>query len=355
VTSGRLLALLRVAALPKQIASGTKAENWWDQRIPGTIIRVVELMVGAVGVAAAWFAIQGLDTANMQTRLAQEALADQRESSAWQILALPSLSGTGKQYALQALAAVGADMIGADLSCNTMAGLVPGADCTGGIDIAGVQMHSPPGDPSVVRRSDFSGATATDSQFSNLQFESVNFTGVDLYSSDWQDVEWTYMRFNDVNFRRSTLKNVDMWAVDFTGADLTLADFSNITYEPIRNVTPTRTINISGVRFCRVSMTDLGLTHDIMSSELETMNICTTGLDQAFFDRAWFYADSPPQFLYPSGGAMGDMLILPGCDAGGYFHENLGNIGVWEFTSFQAPTGCDEGTPIAIKDFVANR
>jgi hypothetical protein len=86
----------------------TPETPWWDRFFPGTALRAIELL----GVAGIGLAIYALLQAQYQTTLAQQALKDQRISSAWQILAIPGSGSTGKAYALETLIAFSNDVAG---------------------------------------------------------------------------------------------------------------------------------------------------------------------------------------------------------------------------------------------------
>lgn len=276
---------------PRNVGSGKSP--WWDRPTPGTFLRVLELFGAGLGVIALVYAVE-------QTKLAKTAFDDQRQASAWQILAIPGTGSTGKQYALSTLVGLGVQIADVDLNCETDQA-DPDQECIRAVDLsranfvapkAGVEMYSVGLKGAQLRNSTWENITVR-----NFDLSQSSFTGAEFRDN----VRFEYGNMRDANFKRIALEGVFFSILDLTYASFAEVDFSNLSINKIvfnleGNGTEYNpgTINVSGVSFCR-------------------MGACS-GLTQHMVDQMWFYADNPPEFF--GGADMAGLTIRGGCVAG---------------------------------------
>lgn len=290
-----------------EIAVPEPVTPWWEQPVPGTALRAIELL-GVIGLGLGIYAVF---QAQYQTQLAQDALFDQRISSAWQTLAIEGGGSTGKGYALGQLISASQTVSGLVLGCNR-----PGVDFASpdrewgalspcarptvisGVEIVGPEITFVDGRTIAAQivSSDFQGA-----MFLNVGIGNVDMLGVSFDDAVFDEGRFTGSLLTDVSFKNvaappKAFVGGALFSVDFTGADLGGAVFQNVefyrvqfTNADISEVTFTDNlywgdIDISGAALCSPTLAN-------------GERPCNTTITQDFLTHAYFESDNPPRGL----------------------------------------------------------
>jgi|GEM_PF-3427983 uncharacterized protein YjbI with pentapeptide repeats len=301
---------------------------WWDHRVWGTALRLGEAIAMAVGLVALVLAVIGLNVANEQTKLTQQALYDQQLASAWQILSQTGAGTTGKKYAIEMLMALEQPISGLDLSCEAVQGITAEELCTRRPNLTNMRIAGLSGAPRTIEHSNFTRTYVSNTHFEGVDFTNVRFDMVDAYQASFVMSTLHQVSFRNARLSAATFNKTRIWSVDFTNADLVGARF--IAPDPHRFWRGYRSINISGAEFCLL----------IPSATPEDLRYsCANGLDQEFFDAAWFYADNPPKI--PQGSIYDNLQIRAGCE-----RDALGGGAVDTMVDYFRPAGCDDITTV---------
>ena len=333
---------------PKQDRDGLAVKKMLDD--PFVRRTILRFEIGGIfaGVFALVFAIWSLQQTNYQTKLAQEALKDQRISSAWQILAQPGRGATGKSYALEILANETDEVLsGLQLGCTVdvehkVLFEREHSFCRYPVPIQNVELGSNEQSELYIKNSEFSYADFGDVAIQNAFLSDVKFEGskldlfvrdADLLNVNFSDsggkIQFDHVSLNKVDFSKSNA------TVEISKSELEYVSFSGMTGQQysfkVGGFIPKITISDSilhQVDFTNYNFVSSGLklsgksnlsgnpndypeTHvmDGVSASSVRLNIsgaifcelknngelaCWEQADQQFFNNAWFFEDNPP-------------------------------------------------------------
>jgi uncharacterized protein YjbI with pentapeptide repeats len=242
-------------------------------------IEITALLVAGVALKLA------LDANDMSLRSLKQSelsLADQRESSAWQILTMPAAGSAGKKYALSILLArSGARLSDIDVSCEGLGSSYGELGrCRRPPDLSEIVIDS--GSFSI-DGSDFSGADLYKSMFVGGMFYDVKFDWADLSNSTFSGGRFDFISARRTSLNGAYLSGIRVGIADFTEADLRNADFLGSTFG---------LINVSGAGICA------------------GVGDCPKGLGAEFLAAAWYFDDNPPIGLE---NILGDQSLVRKC------------------------------------------
>lgn len=195
-----------------------------DPYVRRTILRF-EIGGITAGAVAVIFAVWGIYETNYQSRLSEQALRDQRISSAWQILAQKGSGSTGKSYALGILTKyTDEQLIGLQLGCKDIAG-EKGEDkyCQLPTHIAKIEIGNEERDETVISDSDFSYANFSKVNFRRVFLAEVNFSNAVFY-----DVHFNSSELSEVNFSQTYFDELKFSDVAFNGVDFSRARLQGV-------------------------------------------------------------------------------------------------------------------------------
>lgn len=312
-----------------------------------------------------------------QTQLTKNALTEQRISSAWQILAIPTGGTSGKVHALTTLVDLEQDVIGIDLGCGDANGLILDANepaCSSPVDLQGIEFGNSSGEIPTkrffidssnfgranFREADFGYAEVANSKFIDSDLRNANlvgsFVGTD-FSGSKMELTLVGGHFSEVSFAGiSTYKThfdeAFLSNIDFTNADLTGAIFHEADYWQGVSFGPT--LNVSGARFCREDTTFHVLDwrrrtgSDAWFRPPEEPS-CNPTLSQALIDHMWYYADNPPIDLFL---LHGELRIHSGCTPGGVSMEEATAGNLLFVVHSDMPAHCFEQHDVELKTVI---
>ncbi len=213
-----------------------------DPYVQRTILR---FEIGGIiaGVIALVFAVGGLYEANSQTRLAQEALKDQRISSAWQILAQPGNGVAGKVYSLEILANESdEELLNINIGCAVPVefGNFMGEEfeqCKYPASIKNLELGSNTSPLLKISRSDFSHSNTSNVTFQNAELNDIGFRygqneNLRFNNTAIAGIDFSYSQtrteFNHSSVTRGNFKGVD-GLLHFSNSMLDLVSFADLS------------------------------------------------------------------------------------------------------------------------------
>ena len=286
------------------------------------ILTIVEIIGVPVAIWALWLtygqsklateqvtqAQEQIKLGTTQVELAQQALRDQRVSSAWQILATKGNGSTGKQYAISTLMALDGRLVGIDLSCEleTRKELATGMDktaCYNPPDLEGLALSpgvQPDGTPrqalierSVFHQTNFTGASFDGISITNTDFSRARLTNVTFLNSVLDVVTFSGAELRGVTFPDSLLIEID-----FSDSDISDASLEGISI---------------GAGQARDMLLQMPRNIDLSNTILCDQGGCALGIDQAFLDQSWYLSSAPPMGLERLTDTS--LTIMSGCEA----------------------------------------
>ena len=199
-----------------------------------TVFRIAEIIGVVAGLGALIFAIISINAAQEQTRLAEAALKDQQEASAWQILALPGGGSNGKDFALQRIFDLRYWLTNVTVGCPEPMEYFPYQDlvelssdtpearaafdleafraaeesCRIPISMPNMVFRGPtpvvapdgtyiPNNAAWIDNVDFRFVDMTNVTFENIYFQNVRFTGSQLGGATFKNVVFDNVYFDD--------------------------------------------------------------------------------------------------------------------------------------------------------------
>ncbi|MBO6724168.1 MAG: pentapeptide repeat-containing protein [Rhizobiaceae bacterium] len=321
-------------------------------------IKRLELGGVFAGLVALLFAIWGLYQANEQSRLAKQALNDQRISSAWQIISQPASGSSGKGYALGILANETEDeLYGLEFGCKRKPDDASIIGCTLNTKLRKLSIGSRDRAETILSDSDFSHVEISDSRFENVYISKVDVRDASIWNTTFKSAMMSDLAFEDasvwatsfestalfnVSFERANVEaefeNVSLTYVSFARPDVWVTgplvfrhaaffqmDFSGFDFTPVRAAVftdgePTKLVEKVRIEgrsnvFGEIDeMDDIPMIGGAYSPErrfnisgavfcredrvLDQSVVCWAHAQQAFFDHAYFYAGEPPQGLH---------------------------------------------------------
>ena len=237
-----------------------KPKRHWSEDI--RLWRKFELGLGIIAVlalgAAVWGNYQakdGLEIAQAGLEQARKEAKENRIFNGWQILSSRSSSNTAKKVALETLNNAEENLIGIDLSCETMDGMDDkNENCDTPTFLANVWLPN----------ADLIRANLSDANLSR-----ANLSDADLNWANLSDAILSFANLSDADLSFADLSDADLFEANLSDADLSFANLSDAILLDA---------NLSNVSFC----------HSYVG--------CAENLTQAQIDTAWAWADRAPIF-----------------------------------------------------------
>lgn len=262
---------------------------WWDQRVPGTVIRAGEIIAVAAGLGGLIYAGVGLHLTNIALEEQRQIAFDQTLTTAYQLLITPSPSSASRKYAIRTILPALGEIAGFDGSCRAV-GLVDNAGkCLSGPNLDRIELNS--GE----EEWNFAESSLADNSFYFATLKGVSFISVDLSRTSFAGAAIEGGTFAAINWQDS-----DLMGAKFSDTVLGVIDFQDsrlFTTKITATYLDDAAINLSGSKLCMPGLDGASL--DCLDA------------DPGFYENAWFWTDNPPAIF--GGISAIDNVMVRGC------------------------------------------